>query len=326
MPAGLVSAGRTHDSSRDDCGTLIAIMKKINLIKIFFCCLILLTAVSFASAQKTTANKTIFAVLDDGKTLEPIAFINGGKLKEIGENIVKAENRPDFVVTHYKPRTKYNLIFGGADVGTVTVIKDLAKSDCAKNQANISVQSSQVNPKGFVMALATDAAAKKSVNGTRQLPTMTERSEIEKIVMADLQSQNVPIKNINALHYHNLTKLDVDSNGTYEFVGTYWYNSGDKKRSLLFFIAHKDIKNQVTLTYKDFKEIDQKDVLSGDIGDLDKGFYHELLIDIFDYDGDGASEIFTITPAFEGSNFNVYKRKDGIWTKAFETSNYHCAF
>lgn len=287
---------------------------------------LIILSVSFTVAQKSQSNKTIFAVLNDGKTLEPIAFINNGKLKAIGEDIDKAENRPDFVKTHYKPKTRYNLIFGGDNVGTATVIKDLADSECAKNQAEISVRSSQVNPKGFVMALATDAAAKKAARGVRRLPTAAERSEIEQSVMTEMQSENVPIKNIDALRYHNLTKLDVDNNGDYEFVGTYWYNSGDKKRSMMFIIAEKDAKGRISLSFKKFQEIDQKDVLSGDIGDLDKGFYHELLIDIFDYDGDGTNEIFTITPAFEGSNFNVYQRNDGKWTKVFENSNYHCAY
>lgn len=287
---------------------------------------LILLIVSPIFAQKSSLPKTIFAVLGDGKTLEPIAFIDKGKLREIGDNIVKAENKPDFVKTHYKPKTRYNLIFGGDDVGKVTVIKDLADSECAKNQAEISVQSARVNPKGFVMALATDAAAKKAVKGTRQLPTMAERSEIEQLVMADLQSENVPIKNINALRYHNLTKLDVDNNGDYEFVGTYWYNSGDKKRSMLFIIAEKDAKGKISISFKKFEEIKEEDVLSGKISDLDEGFYHELLIDIFDYDGDGTSEIFTITPAFEGSKFNVYRREDGKWTRVFENSNYHCAY
>ncbi len=295
--------------------------------KIFLVVLsVILLSAWLVNAQKSRSAKTIFAVLNDGKTLEPIAFIENGKLKEIGGNIVKAENKPDFVKTHYKPKTKYNLIFGGDDVGTVTVIKDLADSECTSNQAQISVQSSQVSPKGFVMALATDAEAKRAVKGVRRLPTPAERSVIEQTVMAELQSENVPIKNINALRYHNLTKLDVDNNGDYEFVGTYWYNSGDKKRSLLFIIAEKDAKGRISLPYKKFQEIKEENVLSSDISDLGKGFYHELLIDIFDYDGDGVSEIFTITPAFEGSNFNVYKRKDGKWTKAFENSNYHCAY
>ena len=285
---------------------------------------ILLLLVSSAVAQKS--NKKIFAVVNDGKQIEPIAFVENGKLTGIGDDVIKAENNPAFAKKHYKPRTKYNLIFGGADAGTVTVVKDLSASDCAGNQAEISVQSSQVNPKGFVMALATDAVAKKTVKGVRRLPLITERAKIEELLMAEMKSRNVPIKNTNELRYHNLTKLDVDNDGDFEFVGSYWYNTGDKKRSLLFFIADKDAKGEMSLSFKKFEEFQEENVMSKDINDLDKGLYHELLLDVFDYDGDGVGEVFTITQAFEGSNFNVYKRTGGKWTRVLETSNYHCAF
>jgi hypothetical protein len=51
-----------------------------------------------------------------------------------------------------------------------------------------------------------------------------------------------------------------------------------------------------------------------------------LLLDIFDTDGDGVSEIFTIDQAFEGNNFNVYKRDKDEWSKILETYNYHCGY
>ncbi|HSK73653.1 MAG TPA: hypothetical protein VK892_18290 [Pyrinomonadaceae bacterium] len=285
---------------------------------------LILLLVSSTVAQKS--NKKIFAVVNDGKQIEPIAFVKNGKLTGIGDDVVRAENNPEFAKTHYKPRTKYNLIFGGADAGTVTVVKDLSDSDCAGNQAQISIQSRQVNPKGFVMALATDAQAKKSVKGVRRLPLITERAKIEELLMAEMKSKNVPIKNTNEFRYHNLTKLDVDNDGDFEFVGSYWYNTGDKKRSLLFFIADKDAKGEMSLSFKKFEEFAEENVLSKDINDLDKGLYHELLLDVFDYDGDGVGEVFTITQAFEGSNFNVYKRANGKWTRVLETSNYHCAY
>lgn len=283
-----------------------------------------LLLVSSIAAQKS--NKKIFAVVNDGKQIEPIAFVVNGKLTGVGDDAIRAENNPAFAKMHYKPRTKYNLIFGGANAGTITVVKDLSDSECAGNLAQISVQSGEVNPKGFVMALATDAAAKKSVKGVRRLPLITERAKIEELLMAEMKSRNVPIKNINALRYHNLTKLDVDNDGDFEFVGSYWYNTGDKIRSLLFFIADKDVKGDISLSFKKFEEFEEENVMSKDINDLDKGFYHELLLDVFDYDGDGVGEVFTITQAFEGSNFNVYKRSGGKWTRVLETSNYHCAY
>ena len=294
-------------------------MKKI-IISLLFS-LLLCSAVF---AQKT--KPIIFAVVNDGKQIEPIAYIEKGKLIGVGDDVVTTENMPNFVKSYYKKGTKYNLIFGGDDVGTVTVTKDLSKTDCAANQAEISLKSLGKRPSGLVMALATDAAAKKNVKGLRELPTNAERAAIEKIVMDRMLAKNIPIKNTSELRYHNLTKVDVDNDGNSEFVGSYWYNTGDKKRSLMFFIAEKDKEGNITIPFENFQDVEEKDVMNEDIKTLDSGTYHELLIDMFDYDGDGTGEIFTVVNGFEGSTFKTYKKVGGKWMRVLETANYHCAF
>ncbi len=288
-------------------------------------CLLILFCASVGYAQIKETKKPIFAVVNDGSQIEPIAFIENGELKSFDEP--NATNDPDFVKSYYKPKTRYNLIFGGANAGIATVINDLAKTDCAKNQAKISVQSRTVKPKGFVMALATSAAAKRGVSGIRKLPTAEERLEIEKLVMAEMVKKNIPIKKINELRYHNLTKIDADNDKNPEFVGTFWYNTGEKIRSLMFFIADRSADGTYSIPFSKFDEYNEEDVMSNDLSNLDKdGIYHELLIDLFDIDGDGTGEIFTLTPGFEGSNFNAYKKTDGKWTQILETSNYHCGY
>jgi hypothetical protein len=303
------------------------IMKKRNIFAVFTLTL-LFVSIGFAQkgdTKKITSQKAIFAVLNDGKTLEPIAFIEKGKLKEI-HNAGTPEKPFDFVKAYYKPKNKLNLIFAGANAGTATVVKDFKDSDCAGNQAEISVVSSKVKPKGNLMALATDAIPMKNAKLQRKLPTAAERTNINELVMKELITNKVPIKNTGELRYHNLTKLDVDGDGLGEFVGTYWYNSGAKKRSLLFFIAESDKNGLITIGFNRFQDVEEENVMSGDVKDVDNGIYHELLLDMFDYDGDGQNEIFTISSGFEGSNFNVYKRVAGKWTQVLETSNYHCGY
>ena len=285
---------------------------------------LLLTAAAFA--QKKDAKKVIFAVVNEGKTIEPIALIEKGELKAISDENAEADADAKFVKERYKPKTSYNLIFGGANAGTVLIKKDMAASDCGKNQAEISVVSKNVKPKGFVMALATDALAKKTLKGMRELPTSAERAEIEKLVMAEMLKENIPIKKTNELRYHNLTRVDVDNDGKPEFVGTFWYNTAEKVRSLMFFIADKDAKGNYSIPFKKFDRVEVENVMSGEISDVDKGIGHELLIDMFDTNGDGTAEIFTMRQAFEGTNFQAYKKVDGKWTQVLETYNYHCAF
>ncbi len=303
-------------------------MKKRNIL-IILSLVLLLAASVFAqkpvAKKDTLTKKAIFGIFNDGKNLEPIVFVENGKLVELGEE-ASGEKTSAFIKKYYKPKTKYNAIFGGENVGSATIIKDFAGTDCAANQAEISTVSTKFKPKGFLMGLATDMIPKKNTKLIRQLPTFTERGEINKLVMDEMLKNKVPIKNTGELRYHNLTKLDVDGDGNPEFVGTYWYNTAAKKRSLLFFIAEKNAKGTYSIPFTKFQEIEEKDVMNTDIKALDEGTYHELLLDMLDYDGDGQSEIFTYSQGFEGSNFNAYKRVDGKWTQVLETSNYHCAF
>lgn len=279
---------------------------------------------SLAFGQKVKpAKNIIFAVLSDGKTLEPIAYVNKGKLEapvngSDQESIITAFNR-----TYYKPGTVYKLIFGSVNEGTVTVKSSNAKADCAKNTAVVSAHSTKAVLKGFVMGLATNASINSKYSFMRRKPTVAEKNEIEALVRAEYLKEKLTPK---ILHYQNLTALDVDHDGKPEFVGSYWVEVDKLTRALLFFIAEKGANGKYSFGYHEYKTVDQANVMSGDIKAVDEGVYHELLLDAFDYDGNGADEIFTYVQSFEGAGFNAYRRSNGKWTRAFEGSNYHCGF
>lgn len=281
-------------------------------------------------AAKTRTNAApskaiIFAVMNDGKTLEPLAMINGKKL-EPAEASTEATSIQAFGRKYYKKGTAYNLIFGGSTVGKATVISNDPSSECAKNLADVSLSSVKPNIKGLVMAFATNAAVKTSPPGIRRMPTPAERASVERLVRGEYQAQKVSSSSLEKLRYHNLTALDVDRDGKPEFVGSYWVEPSANRRDLLFFVAESRVDGTLKLTHKDYAKVSPKDVMSGDLKDLDSGIGGELLLDVFDYDGDGTGEIFTVGRAFEGNNFYVYKRDGGSWKRVFESYNYHCAY
>ncbi len=92
----------------------------------------------------------------------------------------------------------------------------------------------------------------------------------------------------------------------------------------MFFIADKSKDGKISIPFSKFEEIKESEIMNNDIKTIDSGTLHELLIDMFDVDGDGTGEIFTMVQSFEGSKFNAYSKKDGKWTQILETSNYHC--
>lgn len=273
-------------------------------------------------APKQTAKPIIFAVLNDGKMLEPIAYVEKGKLAEPVDGSDSSEILTAFSGQYYKAGTSYRLIFGGANAGSVTVDK-FDRMECGPNMAMATTASTRANLKGNVMGLATNVVAKKTGSGVRRLPTWPERNEIDALVRAEYAKNQVEIKKLD---YHNLTALDVNGDKKADLVGSFWVENDPKARVLLFFIAEKGADGKYALRYSELRAIKESEVMSGDITHLDEGVYHELLLDAFDYDGDGVSEIFTYVRSFEGAGFYVYRRGADKWTREFEGSNYHCGY
>ena len=120
--------------------------------------------------------------------------------------------------------------------------------------------------------------------------------------------------------------LDCPNDKKADFVGSYWVDTSKTERALLFFIAEKNANGKYAFGYSEFRMVKQEDVMSKEIKDVDEGVYHELLLDAFDYDNDGVSEIFTYIQSFEGAGFNAYRRENSSWKRTFEGANYHCGY
>lgn len=294
--------------------------------------ILIIAMVSAALAQKPRPKPTpkprpiVFAVLNDGKVVEPIAYADKGKLEQAVDNAAEAPKLAAFHRSYYKPASTYRLIFGGSDAGTVTVKTSDAKAECIANTANITFSSQRAKLKGNVMALATNVATTTKGSGVRRLPTPAERAEIEALVRAELERQKISSSAAKDLKYHNLTALDIDGDANIELVGTFWAETGPKTRALLFFIADKGSGGKYSFGSTDYRVIEEKDVMSGEIATVDDGVYHERLLDILDVDNDGTAEVFTYVQSFEGAGFNAYRRAGGKWTRIYEGANYHCGY
>ena len=302
--------------------------------------IILLAVICFSVtaifAQKKVGGKTetpakqdkiIFAVSDGGTRIEPIAFIESGHLvNAVGGDAGPAELK-SFANLYYAPATKYDLIFGGVSDGKVEVKSSNPESDCGKNIADVTVQAGKAKLKGQIMALATNSLPKTAASGVRRPPTTAEKAEIEKLVRAEFTKQKVSAAAQKVLHFQNLTAVDADKDGKIEIIGSYYANTSATERALLFFIADKNSAGKYVFSVSTFERVAQKDLMGGGaIKDVDDGIYHELFLDILDYDNDGKSDIFTVKSGYEGNTFFVYHHNAGKWVKVLETSNYHCAF
>lgn len=299
-------------------------MSKNKTLRLFFVILVMTGLITPVLAQKSR-RPVIFAVLQDGRMLEPIAFLNEGKLTSPDGDGDALSTGAEFGKVYYKKGAKYNLVFGGANAGTATVTK-FESVECMPNMALASVASKRTKLGGFVMGLAVDQSFKVTGSGVRRKPTAAEKSAIDSIVRAEFQKNKVAASALKVLRYHNLTAIDANSDGKIELVGSYWAQTSATARALLFFIAEPTAAGKFKFAHSEYREIKQDEVMSGEISAVDNGVYHELLLDVLDYNADGTSEIFTYVEGFEGASFFAYRKMDGKWVRDFEGSNYHCGY
>ncbi len=276
------------------------------------------------TATQTKTKQAVFSVINDGTTIEPIAFIENGKLVSGGGD--DASQQASLAKTYYKKGAKFDLIFGGVSNGSVTVTKSNVGTECGGSSASASFKSTKAKLKGFVMALAVNFKPTSKGSGLRRMPTANERAEIDSLVRSVYANHKVPAASYKQLHYQNLTAVDVDNDGVPEFVGSYWLAPKADQRDLLFFIAEKGKNGKLAFTYSDYQEVTSDKVMSGDLKDIEKGIYQPLLLDLLDVDNDGTAEVFTLSGAFEGNNYAVFKRSEGKWTKVIESYDYRCGY
>ncbi len=289
-------------------------------------CLAVFTMISFnvqSQVKKQTPAKVVFAVINNGVMIEPVARMEDGKLLSALSDEETGMKMPAFAEQYYKPGTIYKLIGGGKPAGKVTVVKNDPEADCASIMAEVKTSSSVLKFNGFEMALATDISSSKPASGLRRTATAAEKAAIEKLVRAAFNRKIILTKDLKAM---KLTVLDVDNDKIPEIVGTYRCTPRLNERAVLFFIAAKKKSGVYALQYSDINEYREDELMSQDITSIDDGVYSEMLLDILDTDNNGVSNIFTMTLSFEGAGFNIYHRKGSQWEKLLEVSNYHCGY
>ena len=273
-----------------------------------------------AQVVSSASRQIVFAVLNDGTTLEPIGYVSKGKFSEPVNGSGDKAQIKSFAKTYYKAGQAYPLIFGGAKGGTVSVKTSNANAECAPNTAN--VRTTGVHMSKLLMGLGTNMSVKTTAS-TRRKPTASEKAEADAIATAEFLKEKLTPK---TLHYQNLTAINVGGGSGDVLVGSYWIEIDKLTRGLLFFIADRGKGGKYSVGYREYRKVDQADVMSGNISAVDEGIYHELLLDYLDINGDGVAEIFTYQQGFEGAGFTAFQRSGSHWAKAYEFNNYHCGF
>lgn len=272
----------------------------------------------------------VFVVTRDGTgdaQVEPVAVINArGALaepaSEAGDGALSA-----FLARHYRAGAKYQLIFGGAQAGSLT-IRAATPAECAPNAASADISPASLKLGGGVMALATDGAHAPRAQASRRAPTAEERSAVFGVAKRFLAGKRVSASAVErGTKTLNLTATDLDGDGREELIGSYVVKVGPKVRDTLFLVAAPQgggfraaLTKYARVRAGDLMDPSQLDNLG------EGGLGTELYVEQLDADGDGVGEVFTLSRSFEGTTYRAYRRRGGVWSAAYENYSYRCAY
>lgn len=272
----------------------------------------------------------VFLVTRDGAEdaqVEPVAVIDGrGALaepaSEAGEGALSA-----FLARHYRAGAKYQLIFGGAAAGSLT-IRAATPAECAPNSASADIAPASLKLGGGVMALATDGAHAPRAQASRRAPTAAERASAFGVAKRFLAGKRVSASAVErGTKTLNLTATDLDGDGRVELIGSYVVKVGPQVRDTLFLVAAPQGSGfRAALTkYARVRASEMMDPsMLDNLGE--GGLGTELYVEQLDADGDGVGEVFTLSRSFEGTTYRAYRRRRGVWRAAYENYSYRCAY
>jgi hypothetical protein len=288
-----------------------------------------------ASPQQRSTTKqqesVVFIVTKDAEQdaqVEPVAVINSrGALAEPASNPSGGGALPTFLARYYRAGAKYQLIFGGAEAGTLT-IRAATPAECSPNAASADLYSTTLKLGGNVMALATDGAHAPRAQSSRRAPTAAERAAAFGVAKLFFKGKRVsPALFERGTKTLNLTATDLDGDGREELVGSYVVKVGPKVRDTLFLVAAPLGRDYRAVLTK-YARVNAREMMDSSLIDKvgEDGLGTELYVEQLDADGDGVGEVFTLSRSFEGTTYRAYQRRRGIWRAAYESYSYRCAY
>lgn len=245
-------------------------------------------------------------------SMDALAIIRGGKyLTPMDEYDDKSEH--GFADKFFQKGQQYRLLFGGGDVGTATVKS--WQEGCNTIHASVGVETS-ANIRGRIYGLATNSESLGNKPSRRRALTSAERASVMTLVNNIYRQHKTSAALMRQLKVNNLTAIDLNGDGQFEFVGDFVIQSGDVvngARRDLFLIANSQGK-ALTAELASFQSYK-----------MNSGFGHGVgFVDQLDIDGDGIGEVVTIDEGFDGYGYSIYKKQNGRWRSIHSASGDAC--
>ena len=261
--------------------------------------LLIVTPVTTRSLQQAGASTVIFAV--SSASMEPVVIINRGRYL--------APKKFDTKL-YYRPGRKYRLLFGGGEVGKVTVKSFDKESSFLK--ADVELQTS-AKLTDAVWGLATNSASLGQGQSSRREPTEAERTAVAGLAQKIYRPNGAPPSPLQRMKTVDLTATDLDGDGKVEIIGT--FRMDENLRSKI--VAH-------TLFMVAEMKGDAYTPALVEQHDEDMSYNQETapqatyFVDQLDLDGDGEAEIIATLVGSESWMYLIYRRQAGQWHIAYK--------
>src|SRR5436853_585558 len=154
-----------------------------------------------------------------GAYIVPLVIIEQGQFKPPIAGDSGADEISKFAKTYYAKGSKYRMLFGGGEAGSLIIKKSNKDSECGATSADVTLQT-QARLNKNVMALATNSNSLGGAKSTRRSPTVAERAALMPLVQAAYNQKGVPAALLPSLTTVNLTALDLDNDGKAESIGS----------------------------------------------------------------------------------------------------------
>jgi len=244
--------------------------------------------------------------------LDPIARINGATLAApLPEGKDPGAASVNFEKIYFRPGATYPLLFGGSELGSITVEKAESIS-CESETATAKVSSPP--PPGLDALAVTTLEGVRTHDNWRHVATEEQRTEFVSLANDYLKAHGAETFTLDRLRIPSLRATRLKPGGPDVLIGNVALAEKNTVYDLFLVIQFEPEKTQTLIS--SFH-------VSNDLED-GKDRQQEKFLDQLDLDGDGTDEIVTISGYYESWDYAIYREQNGEWKLAYKGGGGGC--
>lgn len=279
----------------------------------------LLTISSTQKSEVPKDDRILFAVWapqkgkqPDAFLLDPIARINGAALTSPLPEGKEAEAAWDsFQKTYFASGRSYPLLFGGSQLGSITVEKAESIS-CESLTATAKV--SKPTPPGLDGLAVSTLQGIQTHENWRHVASEEQKSEFTRLAGEYLKAHGAEDFTLEKLKIPSLRATRLRQGGSEVLIGSVSLQEKTKVHDLFLVIQFQPGNTQTLLaSYHQSKDLEDG---------VDR--QEEKFVDQLDLDGDGTDEIATISGYYESWDYAIYREQNGEWKLVYKGGGGGC--